>query len=117
MQGSEFEQYFKFFPNLKRKFKGIFSIDTIPKSLALRQFCIINTDLSINSGRHWFVMFKISKSCLEVFDSLGIDSEKEISLKNYCKMKINHLNVNLSKFQSNDSVNCGLFCVFYIIHR
>jgi hypothetical protein len=68
MQSSDFEKYFNFFPNLKARLIGIFSIDTIPKKLKYRHFCIVNTDLSSNSGIHWFVLLQHEKKSIEVFD-------------------------------------------------
>jgi hypothetical protein len=68
MQSSDFENYLNFFPHLKDRLIGIFSIDTIPKRLKFRHFCIVNTDLSTNSGIHWFVLLRNGKNSVEVFD-------------------------------------------------
>jgi hypothetical protein len=53
MESSEFESYFKHFPYLKNHNIGVFSINTIPKNIKYRNFCIINTDISTGSGKHW----------------------------------------------------------------
>jgi hypothetical protein len=61
MQSSDFEKYFDTFPQLKKHFKGIFSINTLPKSLKFRDFLICNTDISTGPGIHWFFILKINK--------------------------------------------------------
>jgi len=98
MQSSDFQQYFNFFPNLKNNFKGVFSIDKIPKALSIRQFCVINTDLSTNSGVHWFIILKIEKNCLEIFDSLGFDIEKINLFKHHCKIKVKNIYISTNLY-------------------
>ena len=61
MQSSDFEKYFILFPNLKKHFTGVFAIDTLPKSLKLRHFCVCNTDVSSGAGVHWFCLLKTNK--------------------------------------------------------
>jgi hypothetical protein len=117
MQSSEFEKYFKHFPNLSERFIGVFSIDKVPKSLNYRHFCIVNTDISSEDGSHWFVILRNKKSSYEVFDSLSITSEKEHLLKNYLTFKTRFLEVNETQFQANSSTACGKFCIYYIIQR
>ena len=58
-----------------------------------------------------------SKNSVEVFDSLGVDQEKENTLKLYCKFKVNHLIVNETAFQSTTTNTCGEFCLYFIINR
>ena len=77
MQGSEFHQYFNSFPSIQKHFKGIFSIDTLPKYLKLCHFLICNTDISTGTGLHWFVLIRNSKNGMECFDSLGISPDKK----------------------------------------
>ena len=118
MQGFEFHQYINAFPMLKKQFKGIFSIDTLPKSLKLRQFLICNTDLSSGSGQHWFVLLKNSPKSLECFDSLGVSFEKKELLEKFCKIRrIEELEFNETSFQAINSNSCGLYAIYYIIQR
>ena len=49
MQGADLLQYFEGFNEVKKSFDGIFSIDTLPKTIKLRHFLICNTD--VKSGR------------------------------------------------------------------
>ena len=87
MQGFEFHEYLNAFPVLKKHFKGIFSIDTLPKVLKFRQFLICNTDIKTGAGLHWFVLIRNSKYGIECFDSLGISSYKKDQLTKYCKFR------------------------------
>jgi hypothetical protein len=118
MQGFEFYQYLNAFPTLKKHFKGIFSIDTLPKFLKFRHFLICNTDISTGSGLHWFVLIRNSKYGIECFDSLGISSNKKEQLEKHCKFRgIKELEFNETQFQLSDSDTCGLFAIFYIFQR
>jgi hypothetical protein len=117
MQGVEFQQYFEKFPELNKSFRGIFSIDTLPKYLKYRTFCICNTDTHNGNRKHWICFIKSDKNTIECFDSLGISSDKKDLLKRYCKFTGKHLTFNLNQFQKLDSITCGLFCVYFIIER
>jgi hypothetical protein len=117
MQSSEFEIYFKHFPYLNERFSGVFSIDTVPKKLKNRHFCIVNTDVASENGSHWFAIICHNKSLYELFDSLSINSEKETKLKKFLKFNTNFLEVNETQFQLNESILCGNFCVYYLIQR
>ena len=118
MQGFELTEYFDNLPNLKKHYFGICSIDTLPKSLKLRQFLICNTDFSLDAGLHWFCLLRSSQSTIECFDSLGITPSKKIILETYCHFRgIRELEFNETPFQSLDSASCGLFVVYFIIHR
>ena len=118
MQGFELTKFFDYLPNLKKHYRGIFSIDTLPKSLKLRQFLICNTDSSLGSGLHWFCLIRSSKFTVECFDSLGITPSKKTILQNYCHFRgISELEFNETAFQSTDSTTCGLFSIYFLIHR
>lgn len=118
MQGSEFIQYFESFPNLKKQFAGIFAIDTLPKTLKFRKFCICNTDVSNGSGKHWFSFLRNSKSSIECFDSLGVTAEKKLLLEKYCHfVGISDIIYNETQFQDDNSDTCGLFTLYFIFER
>ena len=118
MQGFEFHRYLNALPLLKKHFKGIFSIDTLPKFLKFRQFLICNTDVSTGAGIHWFVLIRNSKHGIECFDSLGITAYKKDQLEKYCKFRsIQELEFNETQFQSTNSDSCGLFAIYYICQR
>ena len=117
MQGLEFQNYFEKFPQLRKHFVGVFSIDTLPKRLKFRTFCICNTDTQNGLGKHWICFIKTDKSRVECFDSLGVSSEKKKLLLDYCHFNSCHVKFNISQFQKSDSNTCGLFCIYFIIER
>jgi hypothetical protein len=117
MLGSEFEKYFEHFTELKKKFLGIFSIDTLPKRITKNHFCICNTSPSNADGEHWFCVLKISTNHLELFDSLGIAKDKEDFYKKSLPFKEKFLTFNVTQFQSNESQNCGMFCIYFLFQR
>ena len=109
---------FKIIHLKKKQFSGIFAIDTLPKSLKLRKFCICNTDFSSGTGKHWFVLLRSSRATLECFDSLGITIEKTTVLKKYCELKgISEIIYNETQFQDDLSNTCGLFVIYFIFER
>jgi hypothetical protein len=118
MQGSDFEQYFVKFPFMKQHFLGVFSIDTLPKTIKHRHFCICNTDTSAESGQHWFCFIQNHSAEVECFDSLGINEEKKEKLMKYCSFRrTKELKFNITSFQSKDSDTCGLFTIYFLFER
>jgi hypothetical protein len=117
MFGSEFEKYFEHFLHFRKKFLGVFSIDTLPKRIKTNHFCICNTSPSNTHGEHWFCILKINPNCVELFDSLGVDNKKEEFYRHKLPFKENFLTFNVTQFQSNESQNCGFFCVYFLFQR
>jgi hypothetical protein len=117
MQASEFMGYFEDFSLIKKNFRGVQSLDQIPKVLRYKNFVICNTAKSTEIGEHWFVLFRSQKNALELFDSLGVTDEKETLFKQTLLIKAKFLSFNETQFQSNDSTSCGKFCIYFIIHR
>jgi hypothetical protein len=118
MLGSEFENYFNFFVDFKKYFLGVFSIDTLPKRIKQNYFCICNTSPSNTEGQHWFCILKIHRNHLELFDSLGVNDEKEKFYKqNLTLVKDKFLTFNVSQFQPSTSQNCGFFCIYFLFER
>jgi hypothetical protein len=117
MQGVEFQNYFEKFPELKKHFIGVFSIDTLPKRLKYRTFCISNTDKHTGLGKHWICFVQVDNSTIECFDSLGVTREKKILLEQFCHFKTKSMNFNITQFQKSDSSTCGLFCIYFLLER
>lgn len=118
MQGSKLNEYFQSFPFLKKHYDGIFAINTLPKSIKVRHFCICNTDESTGNGIHWFCFVRTTKSTIECFDSLGVCLEKKEKLQKYCNFRaIREIEFNETSFQAKDTDTCGLFTVYFIIQR
>ncbi len=118
MQGFEITEYCNKLPYLNKHFLGIFSINTLPKTIKRNSFLICNTDTSNGLGKHWLCFSKTSSNCIECFDSLGINEHKKDLLNTYCKFK-NALKIefNETQFQDSNSSTCGLFVIYFAIQR
>jgi hypothetical protein len=116
MQGSEFSLYLNKFPNFKNNFKGLYSIDQLPKTLKYRHFLITNTDVHTGKGIHWQIFFRTTSKEIELFDSCGVNDEKKNYMLKYIKFK-QEIIFNETPFQQNDSSTCGFFVLFFAIHR
>ncbi len=117
MQGHEIKEIIQNIPSLVSSFKGIYSIDTLPVSLEKRTFIISNTDVQSGQGKHWICFARIDKG-IEVFDSLGFTEEKKKLLQKYCKfLRFKVLKFNDTRVQSFTSPSCGLFALYFAIHR
>lgn len=102
----------------KTYFKGIFSINTLPKKLTIPSFIICNFDLDKNPGSHWFCLFKTCKTNLECFDSLGLNEQKQNLLGQYCSIQnTNSLIYNKTPVQSSLTSTCGKFALYFAFHR
>jgi hypothetical protein len=118
MQGFQFNKFFENFPYIRKHFTGVFSIDTLPKSIKYRHFCICNTDISTGEGQHWFTLIRTSKNEVECFDSLGINTDKKELLITNCKFRnIKEVKFNETIFQNSETDTCGLFVIYFIIER
>jgi hypothetical protein len=85
--------------------------------LKVREFIICNTALSTNVGEHWFVILKTCKNYLEIFDSLGVDENKEHRILSFVNYNVKKVTFNKQQFQSNQSDSCGKFCIFFVVQR
>ena len=118
MFSNEFEKKLSHFPNLNKHFGGVYSSDTIPLRIRQKSFIICNTDVQKGSGKHWYCILKSEANTLECFDSLGIDQAKKQFLKHSCHFpSIKKIRFNLTAVQSSDSSSCGLFVLYFLIHR
>ena len=104
-------------------FIGVYAEDQL-KNLSITTFpcfLIINLDSSHMRGSHW-VAVRISKTSLEIFDSLGFQilswPRIPCNLLNFLRRWSHHRKTFLSPvIQSQDSVLCGFFCLVFIISR
>ena len=117
MQSSEFQKYIDSTPVLKKHYIGVFSIDTLPKIIKYRKFCICNTDVQSGNGKHWICFVRTSKNSIELFDSLGIDDEKKNLIIRFCKFNIKEIVFNETPFQATFSDTCGLYVLYFLFER
>lgn len=117
MQGSDLKSIILRVPSLKNHFLGIFSIDTLPNSINRRTFLFSNTSVQTEVGEHWICICKADRG-VEIFDSLGLDSNKKDLYSRYCKFKKTpELNINETAFQLATSSTCGLFVIYFVVQR
>jgi hypothetical protein len=113
---SQFKAYFSKVPVLAKHWKGVKAIDKIPRNLPVRHFLIVNLSPSSHPGTHWIVLFRSHSRSLELFNSLGFSTTNEI--KPYLKFDFNtELSYNHTPVQTSTSSSCGLYCIYFAIHR
>ena len=112
-----------FLTNRQPNFLGIFASDELESLRVLRGpvYFIVNLDISTQPGSHWLA-FRISKTTLEIFDSLGFNSflwvKYPTQLLKFLSRYVKSHRFRISPvLQPPDSHTCGLFCVFYIYYR
>lgn len=117
MQGSDLDTAIRNVPSLRNHFVGIFSIDTLPKSIKKRTFLFSNTALQNQIGEHWICICKTDHG-VELFDSLGLDIIKKNLYSKYCKFRnVKELDINETAFQLSTSSTCGLFVIYFAAQR
>lgn len=118
MQKSDLIDIIETYPSILSAFKGVFSINTVPKRLKSCSFIIVNTECDSEPGKHWFCLFKKSPKKFEYFDSLGVNKQKLNELKNRQIFPNNSsIQYNETQFQHSQSSSCGLFVLYFIIQR
>ena len=111
----------------EKGFRGVFTIDLLPKKIKSFENGIINLDISTGNGTHWVCYYNDPKyNFVEYFDPFGEYKLKNIKLKKekipkeivaYLKTSNKELRYNSSFLQKPLSVNCGYFCMKYIRER
>ena len=92
-----------------KDFLGVFSKNNVPK-LKNNQSTIVNLANSNDTGTHWIAM-KVINNKLFYFDSYAIPYIPYIIKNQYSDNKII---MNIYRIQSNDSNECGKFCIMFI---
>lgn len=116
LHGYDFVEYFKKIPIVNHYYKSVYSIDEIPNTLKVRQFIICNLSKKSEPGTHWIAIVRSDKKIYEVFNSLGYENLD--TLLPYMRLKIKaDVVFNEEAFQLSDSTTCGLFCIYFIVHR
>ena len=92
-----------------KDFVGVFSKNNVSK-LKNNQSTIVNLGNSNDKGNHWIGMKYVDKK-LFYFDSYGIPYIPDIIKNQYSDNKII---TNIYRIQSNDSNECGKFCIMFI---
>ena len=118
MSNLEIENYLKSIPN----FLGVIFDDSLNQiDPRFNGFVIVNLDHSHGPGTHWIAL-GIFKDTIEFFDPLGCDflnwPNLPIGLLHHLfKASFAKTVVRINRLQSSKSAVCGLYCIFYVIHR
>jgi hypothetical protein len=116
LKGNEFLEYFSKVPIVQTLFNGVFAINKLPRTLAFRHFFICNLSPADHPGSHWLAVIRSHKDSIEVFNSLGYENLDSLMPHLKFRKKF-EIHFNNQQLQSNISLNCGLFCIYFILHR
>ena len=106
-------------PKTSKKFCGVFPSDKLPRTID-RYPCglVVNTDPSTKPGMRWLGIFLTSPQKGEWFDSYGKPPEFYGPVfTEFMNKHCDEWEWNDCKLQSDWSVVCGHYCIFYVAHR
>ena len=109
MKGSTIESLLKKDPVTRRCFIHVLAADQLPNKLKVGLY-ILNTDPIDSPGQHWTVFYKPNRGPVEFFDSFGHPPQY---YHRHWKAKI----YNRKQLQAPNSTVCGLYCVYFALHR
>ena len=96
----------------RERFRCLYPIDLIPKSLPNRwSVIIVNQDTSEQKGSHWGVLHYTSYAIVAHYDSVG--KQPKIVVHNLFLSQDMTYMYNNKRLQSYNTDTCGLFCLYY----
>lgn len=105
-------------PEMKKHISGVYAANELPHIIwKPSNGFIANTDPIYSPGQHWIAFYFNENGFMEFFDSYG-NSPEQFSpyfkqyMGNYPSIK-----VNKKRLQSNDTIVCGQYCLFYLMCR
>jgi hypothetical protein len=103
----------------RKCYGGIYAANRLPaKKFKKPQFFIANTDADTKPGQHWVAFYFPRKGPAEFFDSCGnAPSRLHRNFSKFLKRHSKRYVYNKHKLQSDDSVTCGPFVLYYVMHR
>ena len=102
---------------VRRTFCGVIPIDLLGvKKINKNCSFIVNTDDSSKPGEHWFAIYMPKNLPVEFFDSYGI-KPKQKEILEFIRFNGKRYKYNDKRIQGNNSINCGLFALFFIYFR
>jgi hypothetical protein len=97
-------------------FRGVFTRDMLLKIILKKECGVINTDTINSIGKHWICYYNDPKSkYVEFLDSFGLSLTQEILA--YFETSVKDILYNSSQLQTNCSIKCGYYCVYFIKER
>lgn len=116
LQGHAFAVLFQKIPHMMQFFKGVYSINDIPRHLKVREFVVVNLSKKSEKGTHWFCIVRSHFKLYEVFNSLGF-SNLDVLLP-YVRVGANADFVfNQRAYQLHNTNTCGFYVIHFLIHR
>ena len=97
-----------------KHFRGVYSRDTLPKTMRKNECGIVNLDSQIGPGTHWVCYRNIDQYC-EYFDSFGLPMPEDVLA--YMRTDGEQIIYSGDEIQERDSVLCGYWCLYYIRER
>jgi hypothetical protein len=109
MNGEQITSLLKRDPVTRQCFTDIVPANHLPHKL-LPGLYVVNTDPDTEPGTHWVVFYQPSKGPSEFFDSFANPPQ-------YYHKQWKSDTYNLKVLQASDSNTCGLYCVYFALHR
>ena len=107
----------RLFSKSRTSFLGVFSRDRIPSPAYIKAHTpccyVANSDQVGSPGKHWIAFYHSDPNSLDFFDSYGNDP-KYFGFLLTDSFRIHH---NTRKIQSDLSIICGAYCIFFLLHR
>lgn len=102
----------------KKYFKGVFSLDRIPKFIKNKPaLLVVNIDKSNKPGSHWVAIYLPLKGNAEYFDSYGIKPMHDEFIKFFKRQKFVKILYNKIQLQNYFSTVCGQYCCVFLLQR
>jgi hypothetical protein len=101
-------------------FLDVYAADTLPQKVPSRRplTLIVNTDNLIGEGKHWIGIFLPKHGPIEFFDSLGRPpGHYNPTFLSFLKRVQRFHTYNTKRMQAHDSSVCGIYVLYYLIHR
>lgn len=116
IHGYAFRTFFEKIPIMLPYFKGVFSLDDIPRSIKVREFFVVNLSKKHEQGTHWFCIVRSHFQLYEVFNSLGFQNldivRPFLRAGSGADFVFNH-----KAYQLATTSTCGFYVVYFLIHR
>ncbi len=103
---------------VSRRFNiGVYAADQLPyRVMDYPQGFIINNQTSRQMGKHWIAIWLDSPNYGDFFDSFGKrPNHYGKQFQDFLQRNVEHYQYNNRVFQSDDSVTCGLYALYYIM--
>ena len=116
LHGYAFNAFFEKVPIMLPYFRGVYSLDDIPRNIKVREFVVVNLSKKHEPGTHWFCIVRSHFKLYEIFNSLGFSNltivTPYIRAGSGADLVFNH-----RPYQLATTATCGYFVVYFLIHR